>query len=713
MALDAYSLCPGGTGKKIKFCSCCNDIVGDLQKIERMVEGEQYYACLQTIDQLLAKEPERKRECLMATKGLLLRITGQLEAAKAHAIEFLEKHPTNEIALAESAILTSHENARAALAMLLGALQAANGNISARTYEAMGMVAAGLLDEGFWLPGRALLQLQVAVSDQHDEPVEMLLAFNRSPDVPLLLREDPPLLPCGDDVPWRERYIDAVQTVGLGNWDMAAAKLTSLAGEVPDSPEIWRTLSTLRAWLTDNAGASEALRKYAALVANDETHLEDAIEAEAVAMLLSDDPLGDRIDMCRIEWVVKDVDRVQEALLSTPRLKSIPFDPAQFADGETPPPKLACMILDQPMPQSCEGLSVETMPRLVGQALLFGRQTDRDARLELMGVGSDESPAIKEFFAGLLGDAIEPQSTDEVAGHWTASQKLLRPAWQPPQDIESKQLSDLIAQHLKDALLQTWPNQKLGALDGRSPKEAAADPAGRVRAAAAVMVVESWSERLSGMFDFDDLRRELGLPVFGPIDSQKHPIGSVPLVRLARVSLEGLSDDELVLAYQRAMAFAIRPAVQKFAAAIVERPTLKGRTEQLQAYGTLARSADDSDKALEYIQKGREATEAEGRPAGNWDLLELSIRFGRREGHEAVRLVEHIQAKHLEEPGVAEGLTRMLIEVGLLRPDGSPAFGPGQRPGVGGDEPAAAEPGKLWTPDSETSGGGGKLWTPE
>ena len=66
----------------------------------------------------------------------------------------------------------------------------------------------------------------------------------------------------------------------------------------------------------------------------------------------------------------------------------------------------------------------------------------------------------------------------------------------------------------------------------------------------------------------------------------------------------------------------------------------------------------------------------------------------------------------MEEPGVAETLTRMLIDVGLLRPDGSPAFGRHVHAPDYADESPAAEPAKLWTPESE-AGGGGKLWTPD
>ena len=57
--------------------------------------------------------------------------------------------------------------------------------------------------------------------------------------------------------------------------------------------------------------------------------MEDAVEAEAEALFLGHDPLGDLLEMCRLVWTVKDVDRAQEAFLSTPRMRSVPFNPAQ------------------------------------------------------------------------------------------------------------------------------------------------------------------------------------------------------------------------------------------------------------------------------------------------------------------------------------------------------------------------------------------------
>ncbi len=711
MAIDAYSPCPGGTGKKIKFC--CADFVGELEKIDRMVEGEQYLACLQTIDQLLDKEPGRRRPCLMATKGLLLRMTAQDEAAKAHAAEFLAAHPDNQIALAEAAILAIDEDARQALGLLQGALKASGGKISLRTYEAMGLVGAALLDEHYWLAGRALLQLQVAVSDEHEEAVRMLLTLNHATDIPLLLRDDPPLAPCPEEAPWRQRYLEATKSVGFGDWATAAGRLAALADDVPDSPVLWRTLATLRGWLADNDGCIQALHTCAALYARDESRLEEAVECEATAMLLAEDPLGDRLDVLELVWIVKDVEKLQEAMLSSPRLQAIPFDPAEFADDQSPPPKAAFLVLDRPAPAADQPFSLATAPRLSAQVLLYGRQTDREARLEVAGVAADEAPALKQLFAELAGEAVEPDSTEKVVDHSSASQRLLRPGWRQPRDLTPPQLDDLFAQHVREALLERWPNLRLRVFGGRSPREAAGEERYRVPVLAAILVLEFWSQHLADPFDFNQLRSQLGLPQLGPVDPQQQPVASLPLVRLARLAPQGLSDQDLSLAFRRAVAFAIRSALGKFAQAIIERPSFSGKVEQLSAYNSLARTAADLDKALEYAQQGRAAAEAVKQSSASWDLLELSLRFGRREGHEALRLIEHIQRQHIEEPGVAETLGHMLMDVGLLRPDGSPAFAPHPAAPEFAAEPPAAEPTKLWTPDSETGGSGGKLWTPD
>ena len=148
MPIDAYSLCPGGIDRKVKFC--CADLLAELQKIDRMVEGEQYLACLQHIDRL--QEQGRPRACLLATKALLLRTTGQAEAAEANLQVFREHFPDNPVALAEAAILQAvNEGGRAGLATLQQLFATPHEHLPSRVYEALGVVAEALMEDEEWI----------------------------------------------------------------------------------------------------------------------------------------------------------------------------------------------------------------------------------------------------------------------------------------------------------------------------------------------------------------------------------------------------------------------------------------------------------------------------------------------------------------------------------------------------------------------------------
>ena len=143
MAIDAYSQCPGATGKKIKFC--CPDFLAELEKIDRMMEGEQYAACLHHIEHLREQPANSDRQCLLAYQTMLLRATGQLEAAQTIAATFLEKYPANQAALAESTILaTLKKDYASAMNFLQRSFAEAKGSWSWRTYQAAQTVGRGL-----------------------------------------------------------------------------------------------------------------------------------------------------------------------------------------------------------------------------------------------------------------------------------------------------------------------------------------------------------------------------------------------------------------------------------------------------------------------------------------------------------------------------------------------------------------------------------------
>lgn len=709
MAIDAYSQCPGTTGKKIKFC--CPDFLAELEKIDRMVEGQQYAACLQHIEVLRQQPANRDRRCLLAYQGMLLRVTGQLAAAQIFAAEFLEKYPTNQAALGESAILsTMRQEHAAAMNFLQRACAEAKGSWSWRTYQAAVMLVQSFLDQGRWLPARALLQFLLLVDRENRNVSQMLTDLLRSPEVPLLLKEDPRLSQPPENAPWTNRFALAVSPMMYGDWRSAEVNLAVLASEISDSPAIWRNLATVRGWLGDTAGCVEALRKYDSF----DIPLEDAIEAEAAAMLLADDtPLGDAVAILNAVWTVGDVERVQEALLSDSRLKPMPFDPTVLSGEDSPPPKAAYMIFDRPAVESLEGLTFQSMPIFIGHIFVFGRQTDCDARLEIAGITASELPQVKTILNELAGQWLQGEEKIEELTTASATNDLLQPQWRPPMHLKSQQFQAMLGEYRRDALLNLWPDIKLGVLDGLSPRQAAADVKYRVKLLAAIMVLQFYADSHRCTFDMNELRAKLGLPVLEAIDPEPGKIGQLPLVRLARVNADKLSDDELVQVFQRAAGYSHRTAALKFGKAIVDRPSFAGRRELVLAYITLARMEDDLDRALTYVEAGRRDTDATGKSHATWDLEELSLRFARQEIPEALQLIRHIEGTHINEPNVTLILSQILVDAGLLRPDGTPAIPTGRGEAeLAAAGAAEADPGKLWTPDSE-SAGGGKLWIPD
>ena len=311
------------------------------------------------------------------------------------------------------------------------------------------------------------------------------------------------------------------------------------------------------------------------------------------------------------------------------------------------------------------------------------------------------------------GRWLEPEAKIDKLAPVSLTRELLQPEWQILREMTHKQLYALLDEYRRDALLRRWPEMNLGALDGLSPRQAAEKPECRARLAAVLLVLQHYLDQVHCAFDVNELRTSLGLPVLEPIVSEEGKIDDAPLYRLDRLVAEKLSDADLCRAFQRAVSFSHLRAMIKFGRAIVERSSLEGQPARQHAYSILSRLEVDLDKALEYIEAGRREIDKIGKSNASWDLQELSLRFARQELPLAVELIRHIESAHIREPNVSYLLTQQLIRVGLLRPDGSPAY-PARRP----DEEAAAvaaaaEPGKLWTPDSEGSAGGGKLWVPE
>lgn len=713
MALDANSLCPGGTGKKIKFC--CKDLASDLEAIDRMLEGEQFRACLEQVERLDKKKPGRA--CLLAYKGILLRQKDDLAGAKANAEEFLRLYPGNQIALAEKAMADAAESGgRAAMSTLLQALEQVTEVLEEQTFAAIFAVSQVMALDMDFIAAMALLMLASQIEPNEPTFARLLRRLAAAPVAPLFVKDLVRLRFCTADVPYKEQFNKAAADAVGFHWLAAAAEFEKLAAMPGMTPLATRNLASVKGRCGDVEGCIQWLRRYAAM----DIPLEDAAEAEAAAAHLAGDALGDAIDVLALEYEVTDPDQLQILLASSPDCATMSEQEIaralQLQEGE-PPPKSAFLLFSGPRPEPGIEFSTETLPRIVCRMVLFGRQTDRPARLSVLPVFAPDLDWVKERIGQLGGAALGGIAKEEKVHSTSRLGMLLRRAWRLPEGTQGEQARQWTEQYTADVFKKQAIRQPLGLLNGKTIEEASADWRLRPKAYAAVLLVEFAARDLSVAFDFDAWKRDLGFPT-DPISAQAYVEMGDPVSRLHRVVPDQFEDQDLTDLLDGAVQFAVYKALPRLAAEVVRRPSLADDSAFGLAMSVLANTVEDHEEALRYVEQGRKWALDRGVSCGMWDLLEMRQRLLLGDLPRIRRLVEHAAAQHSHEPEVIQQVLEFVTALNAMQQQHqaaqAAAQAPEQEPGIViPGEQQAGSGGGLWTPDGAAPAGEKpKLWTP-
>lgn len=711
MQFDSYAPCPCGSGKKIKFC-CSKDLLHELEKILRALHGEQYVSALDQTSRLMSERGPRA--ALLAIQAETFLALDQIAEADQAAAKLLEIMPHSSVGLAVQAISdVLHGQVDAAVEHLQQSIENINEMVHSATATAMTVVAQALLHDGRVMAARGHLLMRAGLSGGEDrEAVSALMDLNRIERLPTMMKQDFQYAECPPGVPWHGEFEAAMKSARRGAWLAACESLESLDQKAPYQPAVLRNIAILRSWLGQNDEACKAWRKYNTLPGLPE---DDAVEAEAVCQILSRGDTADLIDSLKITYHVKDTDQLMERLLSDKRVDSVPVNPQELVEEGEPPPKGVFKLLDRPLAASQEGLQHTDLPVVIGDLLVFGKQTDRPARLEFEVERSPRLEQAKAKLIEVVGELVGPPEKEEVQGQLSRLQFELNPEIRLPQDVTQVRAMELLNAQ-RDYIYSTiWPDLPRSIFAGKSARQAAQDPNLRVRVLAAILNLELASDEQPSRnpYDFDRLRRELGLAARGTFEVHREEILSTPTSRLARLKFKELSDEELVSAFRLAILKLMRSAIRNSAKELVARPSVASMIDMSEVYRVLVGAALESDEALEYIASGRKIAAEKRQSPAAWYLMELQVRLTRQEPHECNRLIKLIATRHAKEPGVAEGLQQILVRFGVISPDGKMMGEPAGEAGGALAAPASAPPSGLWTPDSpapkkEES----KLWLP-
>ena len=733
MAIDTYAPCPGGTGKKIKFC--CADLVGDLEQLDRLIEGDQISAALDQVRRLADKHPGRP--CLMATRTKLELGTKQFAEAAVSSQSFLTAHPENPLALGQAAVTDAVAGRVQEAAALfdkarIAALAAGRAEGGHDVSPELVRIAATLVQAGAQLGHVGFAQGIVEwLFDRglgSDEERRLLAAIVGSAGVPPALRTKVRLAATATDAAWRPEFDAALEHARQWRLSKALTAFCSLKGVAGESRELFTNIALVCEMLARPFEAAEAWLAVAKLR---DVPPDDAVEATGRAIALETEADPDRSPLVSFatsiaalavgtgEEGTTALELLEDKLRHDDRCETAPFDRSSWVSRGAAPPRSVWRIY--------EPVTGGDRPaRMLASLLVFGRQTDREPEAVLQGFAPDVAEA-RPIAEQLLGCTFTGAET--AAGmpatpptSWLMGAQFRMPAPEPPTAppaAGSPCLFDTLMARQQSALwsrfVDRWPETPLPELLGKTPRQALADAEGARRVAALVTEGEATSRRRDAADAWTAVRERLGMPAAAPIVAAK-PLESVPPFRWHRLDMSQVDLDQLRGVLVTSVDAGFDRAAERAAEAVVTRGDTTPE-DRWEAYGVLEERADSTVRKLELLGELRGIAKMLKANDGMLDVAELRVRLQRGDQADIMRLLDHLRREHTRDQQVLQSLAEVLMEAGIdlnalagRTAGGMPGAAP---PGMPAAAPAA-EPGKLWTPGGESAGGGEKktIWTP-
>lgn len=732
MAIDPYAACPGGTGKKIKFC--CDDLTGDLEQIDRLVEGDQVSAALEQVERLLAKTPGRA--CLLATQVKLQLATRKFAEAAASSQAFLAAFPDNPLALGHAAVTAAIAGQiQEAAAQFDKAREAAGTEISTDLVRIAATLVQAGAQAGHTGFAQGLVEWMVDKSLGTAEEQRLLASVVGSAGVPAALRTKVHLESAPADSPWHadfETGLKHAQAWRLGKALTAFRSLKSVAGQ---SRELFTNVAVLCEMLARPFEAAEAWLAVAGLPV---TPPDDAVEATGRAIALETEADEDRSPTIPYERRSATLvlgpegsaalDLLEDKLRHDGHFEPAPFDRSQWTARGAVPPRSAWRVFDT-------APTADTPARLVATVLIFGKQTDQEPVATLQGFQPDVATAravLEPVLGVTFGEPLAATLPAATPTNWLRGAQFRTalpampaagaPAGQPsPVDTMLAKESAALWQRF----IERWPDTALPELLGKTPRAALGDTVGARRVAALVGEGEATARSRDESAAWTSIRTRLGMPAPAAIEAAR-PLEAAPPLRWHRLDFAKVDLDQLRGVFITALDAGFDLAAERSARALIARAdaTLEDRWE---AWSMLEERAASTVEKLEVIGHLREIATTLKVSDGMIDVAELRVRLQRGDQAEIAKLLDGLRRDHARDQKVLEALAQVLMEAGIDLPGMMAAQAAGGMPtgaasaGVVPGASAAATPAAsagIWTPGSPQPQAPGQpapkktIWTP-
>ena len=739
-----YQPCPCGSGEVIKRCCKEREVAAELQKIMQLEAAEQHAAARARMNQLLTKHPEHP--CALGLQlQMLVGDDPQSEDPSAEAdfdeIErvssrLLELQPLHTNALAARVM---SEVARAeglpettqTLETLLARV-GANG-LTSMAFVALNVMVRAAFEAGRWLTAIAILTARDRLLNDMGENDNALAAFRSERNIAPLLKMDwmawlGTMNRSNENVP---EFDEGWDMAHAGRWTEAQRTVRQLLETRKDRPECYGLIAYT---LSVQGYDDKALAWWEQMSAHPALDPKDAIVLDLLLQRLKTSDYDDAIARLELEIPVSDFDAFQEKLLASKRIAMSPVDPSTVQTSDDgPPPRNVFQLLDRDKPAADEiPKRVSEVPGVLALGLLYGKETDRDARVRMMVWENEESEAVEALNA-IVGTATEVSEREEV-GKESRLAHALEPRLLNVEGAGAVKQTEWVHESARKFFMEQWSSFPNPLLQGVSPRDAGdSSDTPEQRKEAIVLDWMCMAPQWGYGWDVQQIRRQAGLMPQAPIALEDiRPLEQwwmLPYVEWRDVALADLlmaAAAARMIRFDYGFARIAAQALQLLEEAMKKSESVDNEdAKKAQSMMRLMISElGATDQARDLCDRLEAVSKHFDLPLGQLMVDQWVIQIGLQDFEAADASWSTIRLKYMDDPAVESRVYEILHRLGVINPDGTPREAVGAA--AGGEMPAPAmgggaveplpggEGGGLWTPDSADPAGEApkKLWIP-
>ena len=715
MAMDPYSICPCGSGKKLKFC--CHGIVADMEKVAKLSKKNQIRMARQALEALLKSHPQNPW-VVMSFASILFH-ENEHDTARKFLAEYYEHDPDHRRILALYAMTCLSEDGYEESRRIIARAFQRSSRECPEIMTSVGIAIAALMQsKQEFMAARQFLTVAMKIGTEQDrrDVFIKLLELESNSEIPYPLRSVHQLAVYTGTPEREEDAQKAARLASFGCVSAATQRFERLLENEPENAVLWQNVGFCRAWDGESSRAAEALHKASKLHQN----IGAAVECETIAQLLRFRDTEALMNVRSLEFKVESVSKLLSALDGASRFKRFEIPPTMLED-EDQPPSGAYNIIDREVPDDFRPSpdDLAAIPKVLAELTVFDEDPEDELEQRayvtgLEGESLDEAVRLLEEVAGAETEFVEEADDETIVEAIPADLVPFQWRWHLPTKLPGSDRRQLENTKWNQLLAETWPDTPFEVLDGKTPREASQNPDLKVALTALVYVVDAYCTQNSFAADLDSLANVLGVELLPELElTPDLNLNLLTAMQLHRLPVSKLDDDQITYTLNRALM--IRHSSFLFAVLLeaVKRDCLSD-TERETAYTTLVdicRDRSQREAALDWLNKGKEwigSQEDSFERLFQWRLRELRFRLEEPTDPEVPSLMKHIWDYYGPKlPQIRQHLTELVDLYELDQPwdDEEEAVAIGVE---GGSE----SEGGIWTPDNPAEGSGQSLWVP-